>query len=125
MPLGPLKLAAIPVPSVAPTAPVPAMVLTTPAVVTALIQLESATYPTPEASVAIPWEEKKLAAVPWPLVKDDAPFPASVVTFHRQGGSVLSLTAPQLADTMQGVAPAPPPVQNEPTEQAVSTLPAQ
>ena len=45
-----------------------------------------------------------MANVPIPSEMPKFPFPASVLTFHTQGGSAASPTAPQFARIMQGVA---------------------
>src|SRR3569623_616942 len=80
-PLGPLKLAPVPVPSVLPAAPLPASVLVTPAGVILRIRLfpKSATYTFPAPSAANPLGPLKLAPVPVPFVFPAVPLPANVV----------------------------------------------
>ena len=82
MPVGSLKLAAVPVAFVLPNEPEPASVVTTPAAVIFRIAwfAESATYTVPSTPTATPWGELKLAAVPVPSALPDEPEPASVVT---------------------------------------------
>ena len=72
----------MPTPSAAPTAPLPASVLTTPPGVTRRTQLlpESPTIALPLASTAMPWGSLKEALAPAPLANAAAPLPASVDT---------------------------------------------
>ncbi len=123
VPDGYLKLAAAPVPSAHVALPLPARVLTRPEEVTALMRLllRSATYTTPEASIATPAGLLKEAAAPWPSAKDALPLPARVDTFHIHGGSALSPAVAQFAGVIQGMAGAGvPPGQKYPTAHSVA-----
>ena len=82
IPVGKLKLAAVPVAFALPVEPEPASVVTTPAAVIFRIVLErlSATYTVPSAPTATPSGLLNVAAAPVPSALPAAPEPASVVT---------------------------------------------
>ena len=85
---GLLKDAAVPVPSAYPYEPLPASVLTTPPGVTTRMRwlYMSATMMLPLGSRATPEGLLKDAPVPLPSANELHPLPASVLTFHWQGG---------------------------------------
>ena len=82
IPIGLLKLAAVPVSSAEPSEPLPANVLTTPkdVILRILLLPESAIYRFPNESIAIPDGPLKLAYVPVPSVYSHEPLPANMLT---------------------------------------------
>ena len=83
---GPLKLAAVPVPSAYALLPLPASVVTTPSGVTSLTRWapsSATTITLLDGITATPLMPLKLAAVPRPSANVERPLPASVVTMPR------------------------------------------
>ena len=115
-PYGELKAAAVPSPSAKLGAPVPAIVVTTPAGVTRRMRcpVASATATSPLANAATPAGFENCAAAPVPSAPPSAPPPASVVTSQKHGGCTMSPPTGHADAGRHGAGGVPPPAQKKP-----------